>query len=80
MAWSYMIKITNEDKAYVLEQIPSTASFFEAQDIEGLLDELFVKHVQVGFDSSDEPTEVGRKLERIMDRLFYENTENRKVN
>ena len=68
------MKISAEDKRFILENLECGAELLQAQDIRRIIIELNVLELKEGFDRyEDGPNEFGRKMERIMDRLYYDN-------
>ena len=70
-----MINISEADKKTVFEYIQDASSYFDSSDVNGLLDAIYDR-IAFGddtFTTNHDVTEVGRKLERIYDRVLDEN-------
>lgn len=68
------MKISAEDKRFILENLERGAELLQVQDIDQIINDLMILELRKGFDRyEDGPNEFGRKMERIMDRLYYEN-------
>ncbi len=71
-----MIKITEEQKKYLLEQSVDVNDALENNDLGALLlviDDAIVDNI---VDHDDEPDEIGINLQRIYDQIYNQNMEN----
>lgn len=71
-----MIKITEEQKRYLLEQSVNVNDALENNDLGALLlviDDAIVDNI---VDHDDEPDEIGINLQRIYDQIYNQNMEN----
>ncbi len=71
-----MIKITEEQKRYLLEQSVNVNDALENNDLGALLlviDDVIVDNI---VDHDDEPDEIGINLQRIYDQIYNQNMEN----
>ena len=69
-----MFIIREDDKRFLAEYIPDIDRWVAADDLRGLMEELSIAMMKVGFDCyEDGPNEIGRQIERINDRLYYDN-------
>ncbi len=71
-----MIKITEEQKKYLLEQSVNVNDALENNDLGALLlviDDAIVDNI---VDHDDEPDEIGINLQRIYDQIYNQNMEN----
>ncbi len=71
-----MIKITEEQKRYLLEQSVDVNDALENNDLGALLlviDDAIVDNI---VDHDDEPDEIGINLQRVYDQLYNQNMEN----
>lgn len=71
-----MIKITEEQKRYLLEQSVDVNDALENNDLGALLlviDDAIVDNI---VDHDDEPDEIGINLQRIYDQIYNQNMEN----
>ncbi len=70
-----MIKITEEQKRYLLEQSVGINDALKNNDLGALLltiDDAIVDNI---VDHNDEPDEIGINLQRIYDQIYNQNTE-----
>ncbi len=72
-----MIRISDDDRAFLLESIPDAERLIssgEINDILSLLDDwIFVNGYTSEGDEEYVLTDLGRKAERIYDRIYYNN-------
>lgn len=71
-----MIKITEEQKKYLLEQSVDVNDALKNNDLGALLLEIDDAIVDNIVDHDDEPDEIGINLQRIYDQIYNQNTEN----
>ncbi len=71
-----MIKISAEDEKFIYHNIPNAVQYLKAQDLRGLLGELDDTVLARGYDGrwGDGINDFGRQIERIIDRVYYDNT------
>lgn len=69
------MKIDEKDKQFLIENIEAARALIEADDMEGLLDEIDGFMTEKGYapPDYDELNETGRRAERILDRIYYNN-------
>lgn len=69
------MKIDEKDKQFLIENIEAARALIEADDVEGLLDEIDGFMTEKGYGPPDfhELNETGRRAERILDRIYYNN-------
>lgn len=69
------MKIEEKDKEFLIKNIDKAAALIEADNMEGLLDEIdgFMTEKGYGPTNFDELNEIGREAERILDRIYYNN-------
>ncbi len=69
------MKIEEKDKAFLIENIENAVALIEADDVEGLLDEIDGFMTEKGYAPPDyqELNDKGREAERILDRIYYNN-------
>lgn len=67
--------IEEKDKNFLLKNLDKAAALIEADDIEGLLDEIdgFMTEKGYGPKNFEELNELGREAEQILDRIYYYN-------
>lgn len=69
-----MIKITKEQKDFLIEQNIDFADAFSANDVKLLLEIIDDAIVDNIVDNNDEPDETGIKLQRIYDQIRNQNS------
>lgn len=69
------MRIEEKDKEFLIKNIDKAAALIEADNMEGLLDEIdgFMTEKGYGPTNFDELNEIGREAERILDRIYYNN-------
>lgn len=69
------MKIDEKDKQFLIENIEAARALIEADDVRGLLDEIDGFMTEKGYGPTDfhELNETGRRAERILDRIYYNN-------
>lgn len=69
------MKIEEKDKEFLIKNIGKAAALIEADNMEGLLDEIdgFMTEKGYGPTNYDELNEIGREAERILDRIYFNN-------
>lgn len=72
-----MIKISNEDRAFLIEIMPEAEQLLESDNMNDILIPLNEWIAMHGYTSEGDEayvlTDLGRKVERIYDRIYYEN-------
>ena len=72
-----MIRISDDDRAFLLESIPDAERLISSGEINDILSLLDVWIFVNGFTSEGDEeyvlTDLGRKAERIYDRIYYNN-------
>lgn len=69
------MKIEEKDKQFLIENIKAARTLIEADDVDGLLEEIdgFMTEKGYGPPDYDELNETGRRAERVYDRIYYNN-------
>lgn len=69
------MRIEDNDKAFLIKNIDKAAALIEADDVDGLLDEIDGFMTEKGYAPPDyqELNETGREAERILDRIYMNN-------
>lgn len=69
------MRIKDSDKQFLVENIEKAAALIEANDLNGLLEEIdgFMTEKGYGPQNYDELNEIGRHAERIYDRIYCDN-------
>lgn len=69
------MRIEDNDKTFLIKNIDKAAALIEADDVEGLLDEIDGFMTERGYAPPDyqELNETGREAERILDRIHMNN-------
>lgn len=65
--------LTNKQKEVLKPYISNLESFSEADDVQGLLDEINDVIISDIMENDDEPTSVGIALQKIWDEIYYQN-------
>lgn len=68
-----MLKITENEKQYLMERIENIDALVRAGSLGDLLSAISDWMMDNGFDDDDEITDVGREAERVYDAIFYRN-------
>ena len=69
------MKIDEKDKAFLVKNIEKAAALIDADDVDGLLEEIDGFTTEKGYAPPDyqELNDKGREAERILDRIYYNN-------
>ena len=67
------MNISDEDKAFIYENIETAKSFIDGNDVDSLLDLLDEFMAINGFDENYDLTDKGRAAQRIYDRIYFNN-------
>ena len=68
-----MIKISEQDAAYVREHLEDADRLMRKENFDELLDVLD-DFILDGFDQNYDLNDIGRQAERIYDRIYYANS------
>ena len=72
-----MIEVNDDDREFLIENIPNAEAMLLSDDLGGILDELDTWIALHGYTSGGDEEYVlkpiGRKAERIFDRIYYGN-------
>lgn len=69
------MNLSKADIEFLIENIEAAQELIEAQDIDGLLEEIDGFMTERGYmpPNFDELNELGRRAEQIYDRIYYQN-------
>lgn len=69
------MNLDEEDLEFLIENIESAQELIEAEDVDGLLEEIDAFMTERGYMPSayDELNDLGRRAEQIYDRIYYQN-------
>lgn len=69
------MKINEKDKQFLIENIEAARALIEADDVDGLLEEIDGFMTEKGYapPDYDELNDIGREAERVYDRIYYNN-------
>lgn len=69
------MKINEKDKQFLIKNIEAAQALIEADDVDGLLEEIDGFMTEKGYapPDYDELNETAREAERVYDRIYYNN-------
>lgn len=69
------MKINEKDKQFLIKNIEAAQALIEANDVDGLLEEIDGFMTEKGYapPDYDELNDIGREAERVYDRIYYNN-------
>ena len=69
------MNLDEEDLEFLIESIESAQELIESEDVDGLLEEIDAFMTERGYmpPAYDELNVLGRRAERIYDRIYYQN-------
>ncbi len=69
------MKISDEDRDFIIKNIPGGADLIDADQVDDLLDALDGFMTERGYEppTFQELNQEGRQAERILDRIYYNN-------
>lgn len=68
-----MIKLTDEQKKFILERFPEKEAFLETAKVDDVLELVSDDLTMNGFDENDDITDEGLRIEKIYDGIFSGN-------
>lgn len=71
-----MIHISEGDKRFIKDRLPELLEYLERGDLDELMMQLDMAELRLGYDKDyeDGPNEFGRQIEKLIDRLYRQNT------
>ena len=69
------MNLNEEDIEFLIENIEAAQELIDAEDVDGLLEEIDAFMTERGYmpPAYDELNDLGRRAERIYDRIYYQN-------
>lgn len=69
------MRINEKDKQFLIKNIEAAQALIEADDVDGLLEEIDGFMTEKGYapPDYDELNDIGREAERVYDRIYYNN-------
>lgn len=68
-----MIKLTDEQREFIVQNLPSGEKLVKAKDVDDILGPLDDWITANGFDDKDELTDEGRRIQRMYDNIYNNN-------
>ena len=70
-----MLEINEEDRKFIIRNLTDGDKLIENDDLNGIINALNMLELMKGYDGAweDGINHFGRQIERVIDRLFYEN-------